>query len=677
MLHAKERIRYHSAPGRPGANRPQPGPMGRRSARSKARKGKSPGRSRGKGPEARLRPKAAARLAERFRQASLDHRAGRLAAAEAGYREVLEIAPELPGAALNYALLARATGRLGLALELAERAVASQPREAAAHATLGSLLLERERTRDALAAYRTALALDPGHVNARFNLAGALRRSGEPEAAADELRRLVERFPEDPDFRTALGGALLDSGRPREAIAAQERVLARSPEHPDALIELGLAHVDVGEFEAAGRCYRRVIDGDPDRPEVWLNYSKTRRFGPADGQEIEEAEAEAARLDARPEPGPECGDVHFALGKMYDDLGEYDRGFEHFRRGNEILADHVPFDPRGPERLTDDLEAGFGPAWFERVRGWGDPSPRPVFIVGMPRSGTTLVEQILASHPDTHGAGELIRIPNLAEGLLGAGEPGAPGSLPAALGALRREDLEAAARDYLAYVGARAGGAARTTDKLPENYRHLGLIAAMLPNARIVHVVRDPMDVCVSNYLVRFRWGHAWSYGFDSLAREHRAYERLMAHWRAVLPSPMHEQSYESLVASPESESRRLVEFCGLAWDDRCLDFHLTERSVHTASGWQVRQPIYRRSVGRWRNYERHLGPLREALGAAAGAGKEGGEAGGAGVEVEQEGGAGVGEGPRREGEAGKPGRPGAARASAPRRSDEPLPMSG
>ena len=568
---------------------------------------------------------------------------------------MLGAAPELPGAALNYALLARATGRPGLALELAGRAVASQPKEAAAHATLGNLLLERERVRDAVAAYRAALALDPGHVNARFNLGSALRRSGEPEAAADELRRLVERFPEDPDFRTALGGALLDSGRPREAIAAQERVLARSPEHPDALIELGLAYVDVGEFEAAGRCYRRVIDGRPDRPEVWLNYSKTRRFGPADEPEIEEAEAEAARLDARPEPGPECGDVHFALGKMYDDLGEYDRGFEHFQRGNEILARHVPLDPRGPERLAEDLEAGFGPAWFERVRGWGDPSPRPVFIVGMPRSGTTLVEQILASHPDVHGAGELIRIPNLAQGLLRAG---APGSLPAALGALRREDLEAAARDYLAYVGARAGGAARTTDKLPENYHHLGLIAAILPNARIVHVVRDPMDVCVSNYLVRFQRGHAWSYGFDSLAREHRAYERLMAHWRAVLPSPMHEQSYESLVASPESESRRLVEFCGLEWDERCLDFHLTERSVHTASGWQVRQPIYRRSVGRWRSYERCLGPLREALGAAAGAREESGVR--VGVKVDE--GAEAGEGPGRKGGTGKPGRrPGSA----------------
>ena len=543
----------------------------------------------------------------------MDHRAGRLATAEAGYREVLSAAPEFPGAALNYALLARATGRLGLALDLAGRAVASQPKEAAAHATLGNLLLEGERTGDAVAAFRTALALDPSHVNARFNLGGALRRSGEPEAAVTEFRRLVERFPEDPDFRIALGGALLDCGRPRESADEHERALGLSPGHPDALTELGLAHVDAGEFEAAARCYRRVIDGSPDHPHVWLNYSKTRRFGPADRPEIEEAAAAAGRFDAHPAPGPEGGDVHFALGKMYDDLGEYDLAFEHFRRGNEILRRHVPFDAGAARRLVEDLEAGFGEAWFDRVRGWGHPSSRPIFIVGMPRSGTTLVEQILASHPEVHGAGELIRIPNLAQRLLGAGD--AP--LPAAAAALEREDVEAAARDYLDYVGARSGGAARTTDKLPENYHHLGLIAAMFPNARIVHVRRDPMDVCVSNYLVRFQWGHAWSYDFDSLAHEYRAYERLMGHWRTVLPTPVHEQSYESLVVSLESESRRLVEFCGLDWDERCLDFHLTERSVHTASGWQVRQPIYRRSVERWRNYERHLGPLREALGLA------------------------------------------------------------
>ena len=583
---------------------PQTGPMGHRSTRSKARKGKGPG--------IRLRPKVAARLAERFRIASLDHRAGRLAGAEAGYREVLSAAPEFPGAALNYALLARSTGRLGLALELARRAVASQPKESAAHATLGNLLLEAERIRDAMAAYRTALALDPGHVGARFNLGSALRRAGEPEAAVCEFRRLVERFPDDPDFRIAHGGALLDSGQPHKAVEAHERALALAPGHPDALAGLGLAHVDMGEFEAAGQCYRRVIDSRPDYPQIWLNHVKTRRFGPADRREIEEAEAVAERLDTRSDPGPECGDVHFALGKMYDDLGEYDRAFEHFRRGNEILKRHVPFDRGGLERLVEDLEAGFGEAWFDRVRGWGDPSPRPIFIVGMPRSGTTLVEQILASHPEVHGAGELIRIPRLAQRLLDAGDCG----LVEAAAALEREDLEVAARDYLDYVDVRAGSAARTTDKLPENYHHLGLIAAMLPAARIVHVSRDPMDVCVSNYLVRFQRGHAYSYDFDSLACEYRAYDRLMRHWRAVLPAPVYEQSYESLVTSLESESRRLVEFCGLDWDERCLDFHLTERSVHTASGWQVRQPIYRRSVERWRNYERHLGPLRAALGA-------------------------------------------------------------
>ena len=529
--------------------------------------------------------------------------------AEAGYREILAAAPGYPGAELNYALLAVSTGRLDLAFHLARKAVASQPEDPGTHATLGNLLLENERTFEAVTAYRAALRLAPGHVNARFNLGGALRRMGEPEAAVTEYQGLVDRLPDDPQHWVALGGALLEAGHPRDAMEAQARALDLSPNDPDALTELGLAHVDAGEFAEARRCYRRIIDGGTDHGPVWLNYSKTRRFGPSDRAEIEEAERVAARLDAASSPGPECGDVHFALGKMYDDLGEYDLAFEHFRRGNEILKEHVPVEPGASERLVDDLTARYDTAWFERVRGWGDPSERPVFIVGLPRSGTTLVEQILASHPEVHGAGELIRISNLARRVPAQGE--APGPGTAAPG---RADLESAAEDYLDYIDARAGTAVRVTDKLPENYHHLGFIASILPNARIVHVRRSPMDVCFSNYVVRFERGHAYSCDFESLAAEYDAHERLMRHWRAVLPMRIHELSYESLVGSLEPESRKLVDFCGLDWDEGSLEFHRTRRAVHTASGWQVRQPLYRTSVERWRHYERHLGALRAAL---------------------------------------------------------------
>ena len=582
--------------------------------RTKSRKGRS-ARAR---PPVRLRPGVAARLAERFRVAGLDHRAGRLAAAEAGYREVLEAAPGYPAAERNYALLARSTGRLDLAHHLAERAIASDPRDPAAHVTLGNLLLEMERVAEAVDAYSAALRLDPGHVNARFNLGYGLRRMGEPEAAVAEFRRLTERFPDDAGHWIGLGGALLEAARPRDALDVLARALALSPDDPEVLTELGIAHVDAGEFEAARGCYRRVIAARPDDGRGWLNYSKTRRFAASDGTEIEEAERAAARLDAAPAPGVECGDLHFALGKMHDDLADYDRAFEHFRRGNEILRRHLPHDPGEAQRRVEEMAARYDASWFEGLRGGGDPSPRPVFIVGMPRSGTTLVEQILASHPAVHGAGELIRLPNIARRLLArGGGGGGAGAQP-----LAKADLEAAARDYLAYIGARAdagaaagaGAALRVTDKLPENYHHLGLIASILPNARIVHVRRDPMDVCVSNYVVRFGQGHAWSFGFESLAGEYHAYERLMRHWRAVLPSPVHEISYERLTASLEAQSRKLVAFCGLDWDPGCLEFHRTERAVHTASGWQVRQRVYRRSVGRWRNYERHLEPLRAAL---------------------------------------------------------------
>ena len=183
-----------------------------------------------------------------------------------------------------------------------------------------------------------ALELDPGHVNARFNLGNALRRSGEPESAVTEFDRLVERFPEDFEIRISLGGALLDAGRPHDAMKAHERALALSPDDPDALTGLGLAHVDAGEFEDAGRCYRRVIEGSPKHPHVWLNYSKTRRFVSSDRAEIEAAERVAARLDVETVPGPECGDVHFALGKMYDDLREYDLAFDHYAPAHAVRS---------------------------------------------------------------------------------------------------------------------------------------------------------------------------------------------------------------------------------------------------------------------------------------------------------------------------------------------------
>ena len=620
--------------------------MGRRSASGKKpRKGK--GRGSGSRPPVRRRRRTETRLAERFREAVLAHRFGRLATAEAGYREVLAAHAEFPGAALNYALLARSTGRLRLALDLARQAVANQPAEPSAHLTLANLLLEWERVHEAEAAYRTVLRLDPGHVDARFNLGQALLQSGEPEAAAVEFRRLMEQEPRDPHFHTGLGDALVSMGRLREAVEAHRQALALVPNEPNALTGLGLAHMDAGEFEEAARCYRRVIDDRPDRVHVWLEYSKTRRFTHSDRAEIEEATRLAQRLeeDTKPGSGPgaKCGDLYFALGKMYDDLGEYDSAFEHYRRGNEILRELRPFDPDGLDRLVETIETRFGEAWFDRVRGWGDPSARPIFIVGMPRSGTSLVEQILASHPEVHGAGELIRIPNLARRFLPAdgssGVSAAAASVPApdlspgpgggsspasevgadAEGGIERAHVQAAARDYLDYVAARAGGrVARVTDKLPDNYHHLGFIAALFPNARIVHVRRGPADVCVSNYLVRFRHGHAYSYDLAALAHQHRAYERLMRHWGKVLPAagvrPVREQSYEALAESLESESRALVDFCGLDWSERCLAFHRTERPVHTASGWQVRQPVYRRSVGRWRNYERHLGPLLTGL---------------------------------------------------------------
>ena len=261
----------------------------------------------------------------------------------------------------------------------------------------------------------------------------------------------------------------------------------------------------------------------------------------------------------------------------------------------------------------DGLIAVCTPGYFERVRSFGVDSDVPVFVVGMPRSGTTLAEQILASHPCACGAGELHDIGQivikLAEGL------GGPEQYPNSLGRLDPAPVRALAEAYLDQLRQRCGEAARVVDKMPLNYQHLGVIAALFPRARVVHCRRDPIDTCLSCYFQDFARPLPFGPDLAHLGHHYREYERLMAHYTRVLPLPLFELRYEELTADQEAVSRRLLDFCGLDWDDRCLRFHETARTVNTSNALQVRQPLYRSSVGRWKRYEAHLAPLLEALG--------------------------------------------------------------
>jgi len=303
--------------------------------------------------------------------------------------------------------------------------------------------------------------------------------------------------------------------------------------------------------------------------------------------------------------------IHRALGKINEDLDRVDAAFAHFEAAN--IATGAAFDWTAHERYISGSIALFTRAFLEERAGAGALSARPVFVVGMPRSGTTLVEQILASHPDVAALGELT---DIETGLMSAvrQSPDAPGFFER-VAELEPKALRAAGQRYLDAIAARGAQRARAVDKMPHNFLFLGWIRLILPGASIIHCTRDPLDTCVSCYTHRFSEAHAYSTDLTKLGDYYRSYERLMAHWQSVLPSPPLEVRYERLVADLEGESRRMIAHLGLDWRQECLAFHKTRRVVQTPSQWQVRPPLDASSIGRWRKFERHLGPLRAALG--------------------------------------------------------------
>ncbi len=549
----------------------------------------------------------------RFESARRAHAEGRLKESERHCRWLLKRHPEHPDVLHLLALVMKDGGRLQAAAGMLERALARRPDDPLCLNNLGNVLREQNRFADAIARYQAALLLDPGYDSACYNLGVALMAASRPEEALACLQQLVERRPDDADAWSQLGAALLDLGRHEEAMGASRRALELAPERADAWNGLGLTHADRGEFDDALRCYRRALELEPGHVKAALNLSKVRRFDTGDEAEIALVERALAEV---PPAAADRAELHFALGKINDDCGRYTEAFVHYRKANQQREERFHHDPAAAAAEVDRLVEIFDADFFSRRSGFGDDSELPLFIVGMPRSGTTLVEQILAAHPDVHAAGELMDISELAGGLrrrLNASLD-YPGCVEALDGAGSRQ----LAQTYLDGLRRRDPAASRITDKMPGNYLYLGLIALLLPRARVVHCRRHPLDVALSVYFTDFRAGHHYGYRLEHIAAQLRQFERLMDHWRQTIPSAMVEIRYENLVAEAEAQIRALLDFAGLEWDPRCLEFQQVQRPVHTASAWQVRQPLYARSVGRWRRYREHLGGLEEALGPLA-----------------------------------------------------------
>jgi tetratricopeptide (TPR) repeat protein len=472
------------------------------------------------------------------------------------------------------------------------------PRHAAALNNLGSALYKLGRYREAEGNFYQAIRINPDFPDAHSNIGNMLLLKGQYTDAENSLRRALKLSPRFVDARINLGLTLAFLSRLRDAKSHFEKALKYEPRNADALFGMSLIAKTEGGFEQAGALLGRALQINPKMPRALASQTGLRKMTSSDSAWLESAQ-EVATSGIAPVDESE---LRFAMGKYYDDIGDFKRAFENYKRANELLKPIAePFGREAYQRFVDTMIQVYTPGVFARVDGGASASMKPVFVVGMPRSGTSLTEQIIASHPSAKGAGELAFWTHVVQEYEAAIEEGP-------LGESTRDKL---AEAYLRVLETKADEALRIVDKAPVNSDHLGVIHSVFPNARIIYMQRDPIDTCLSCYFQKFVLSLNFTMDLSDLAYYYRQHQRLMAHWRAVLPpGSILDVPYEELIVDQEGWTRKILDFLGLEWDEQVLDFHNTKRAVVTASFWQVRQKIYKNSVRRWRNYEKFIGPL-------------------------------------------------------------------
>lgn len=541
-----------------------------------------------------------------LQQAVIAHKGGDLATAANLYREILQKQPNNSDALHLLGVVAQQQGDLKLAITLHERAIANAPTVAAYHYHLGLAHQELQQFARAAEAFREAARVQPGYAEAEHSLGLVLMRLGRvEEAIAAELRALAGN-PQLVAAHTQLGELYRLQGDLTSAERHLREALELDANHAPAHHTLGLALQANNRFDEAEMHLRKAIALEPQAGESYYNIALGKRFSAEDP----DISTMTALLDSPNLGRSRRAALHFSLGKAYDDLANYERAFHHYTEANGLMNSGFPMDQYRAQ--TRRIMQVYDRPFFVGRSEYGSRSNLPVFIVGMPRSGTTLVEQILASHPAVQTWGERRDIGRVVAEMsrrLGGGT-----DYPECAKKLTATTASQLAQAYLDRMPVDTL-TLRAVDKAPLNFRHLGLIALLFPNAKIIHCRRHPLDVCLSCYFQNFRYGHAYTHELRVLAQFYNEYLKLMEHWRKVLPLPIYDVTYEELVRGPESVSRKMLNSCGLDWNEACMRFYENALPVHTASHWQVRQPMYRRSLGRWKHYERFLGPLKEALG--------------------------------------------------------------
>ncbi len=608
--------------------------------------------------------------------------AGRVDEAVAAGRRAIELNPNYAGALSNLGIALFDQGKFEEALELYGRAIAQEGNFAQAYSNRGNALQRLKRFAEAEKDYRRAVELQPNFADAWNNLGTCLRELKRPDESETVYRKALEFAPNNSDTLDNLALALKDLDRLDEAadlmrraitiesrdeklfvhyatvlldqhkveaaadadqhalalnannhdavnlagriafergdlaaaLSNYRRALTLKPDLADAYNNMGNVLKELGQLQEAQDAYLQALRLDPDIAGVYVNLADSKKFGPGDPH-LETMQTLAAKSEGLSKT--DRLQLDFALGKAYGDLKDYRRSFDHLLAGNAAKRATIAYDEAAVFDLFERIETIFTAELIAKKSGGGDPSAMPIFVIGMPRSGTTLIEQIIASHPLVHGAGELQTFNDV---ILNVRAPdGTTLRYPDFVPALDTQALRQIGTRYLAEVRKLAPSGERVTDKMPSNYYFAGLIHLALPNAKIIHSVRNPVDTCISCFSKLFSAEQNHTYDLAELGRYYKRYERLMAHWHRVLPPRgILDVRYENVVADLEGQARRIIAYCGLPWDERCLSFHQTERPVRTASATQVRQPIYNSAVGRWRVYEAQLAPLLSALGISA-----------------------------------------------------------
>ncbi len=547
------------------------------------------------------------------------------------YRKALAAVPHHLESINNLGAVLAETEQPEEAVRVLLQAIQLKPGYAEAHCNIGTAFLVLEEFTKAAVGFNRALALKPDYPEAYLGMARIHQEHKRLSEAESLTNKALALAPEKAEAHSLLGGIFAEAGYPDKAELAYARALALNPDLLSAHLGKGHLLMEHGQMKAAEESFRhalgldptnlgaRLVSGsgaaqssmglDPTNLGARLALTQVKKVT-KDDENMTALVQVAEKLDTMLET--KAMTLHFALGKCYDDTKQYDLAMPHFLEGCRLKRKRTQYDPEDNDKVRLNICEFFSREAIENLRGEGCTSDLPIFVLGMPRSGTTLIEQILASHPLVHGAGEL---PDLLA-LAAKPKEGGPDGYPLSLKGITPQELKELGLRYVKGLQARQPEAKHITDKMPANFNCVGLIHLMLPNATIIHIKRNPVDTCLSGFTRLFNKSQYHSYDLAEIGRYYRNYAILMAHWRKVLPAgAFYEVQYENMVADHENEVRALLKYCKLPWDDACLDFHKTKRNIRTASVTQVRQPIYTSSVERWRKYEAHLGPLLDALG--------------------------------------------------------------